>query len=74
MKKYKQHKETVLSAQDCDVVYETKKSVILTQPDFLDSLTPYQQKSLQLGLNQLNEGNYVPHSKVVKMSDQWLKM
>ena len=33
-----------------------------------------QQKSLHLALNQLNDNNFVPHSEVVKMSAQWLRM
>ena len=74
MKKYKEHNTTVNFIRDCEVMYETKTHTTSVQADPLDNLTLSQQKSLYLAINQLNEGNYVPHNEVVKMSKQWLKM
>ena len=73
MAKYTEHIPTEHSVHECEVVYETEISVVsAVRTDVLDNLTPAQQRSLHLAVNQLNEGNYVPHDKVVKMADQWL--
>ena len=54
---------------ECEVMYERT-----TKTDVLDNLTVFQQRSLQVALNQLDSGHHVPHSEVVKMSKSWLKM
>ena len=69
MKHYKIPENKSDTVNECEVMYEIAASI-----DILDDLTGYQQRSLQTALNQLDNGNYVPHSEVVKMSKLWLRM
>ena len=69
MKNYKIPENEPDIVNECEVMYETATSI-----DVLDDLTTAQQRSLQTALNQLDSGNYVPHSEVVKMSKLWLRM
>ena len=46
---------------ECEIMHERA-----TKTDVLDNLTVSQLKSLQAALNQLDRGNHVPHSEVVK--------
>ena len=74
MKKYKIPENEPDIVNECEVLYKTATSTSTTTTDTLDGLTISQQKSLQIALNQLDNGNYVPHSEVVKMSKLWLKI
>ena len=65
MKNYKLPENKPDIVNECEVTYETAKA---TSTDVLDNLTAFQQRSLQAALNQLDSGNYIPHSEVVKMS------
>ena len=59
------------TVNESEVMYETAQAI---SADVLDDMTTSQLESLQMALNQLDSGNYVPHSEVMKMSKLWLQI
>lgn len=56
----------ILKAEDIDFVEEN------SEEDWYDELSDAEKKSIELGLEDIEEGRVVAHSEVKKLYEKWL--
>lgn len=59
------------SEEELELVYEIFE--VANKADWWDEISPAQQRAIDKGLKQLDNGEGIPHKEVMKKYDKWLK-
>lgn len=59
------------SVKELEIVYHLLE--VNTDKDWWDDISVDHQNAIDIGLEQLDKGNGIPHKEVLKNYEQWLK-